>query len=338
MNVRRVRLDDVGVFRDVRLRALRADPAAFASSYATEIDRPLDTWTTWVALSAQGPDQAMFLAEDGDEVIGLAGAFRLEDHPRTMHLIAMWVEPAHRRRGVGQQLTAAIVTWARSADADTVMLWVVDHNEAADKLYRQAGFEPTGVSQPLPSNPDLVEHQMALSLGTRLRMPDGYVELDPMTKSEIRAFMEWVIADRTARLMDSDALAIDEAADRVRIRVSSLIDGPPGTSHRFFTLKAGAEADSLGWLWMSESRRSGARIGTIEELVVFEDFRGRGLGVSAVDSAILTMLDDGITTLEGSIPTGHSRAIAVAESCGFIEVRRTNTEITMRLDIPASGR
>jgi GNAT superfamily N-acetyltransferase len=159
-----------------------------------------------------------------------------------------------------------------------------------------------------------------------------------MNTGEVRAFMEWVIADRTARLMDQEAVAIGDAATRVRARISSLIDGPPGSAHHFSTLRAGPDADPLGWLWLSERRRKGARIATIEELVVFDDFRGRGLGASAVDSAIETVLGMGITVLEASIPVGNAAALAIARSCEFSEVDRTTTEVHLQLTIPESGR
>jgi ribosomal protein S18 acetylase RimI-like enzyme len=44
------------------------------------------------------------------------------------------------------------------------MLWVTRSNHAAGKLYRRAGFVETGASKPLPSNPALIEDQLALDL------------------------------------------------------------------------------------------------------------------------------------------------------------------------------
>ena len=280
----------------------------------------------------------MFVAEVGSAVIGLGGAFRLEEHPRVAHLIAMWVDPAHRRSGAGRALTEAVLDWARRADLDEVMLWVVGENEAARRLYEHAGFGATGESQPLPSNPALVEHQMVVRLGTGLRMPDGYVDLEPMTRAEIRAFLEWAIAERAGRLVDADAMPYAQATQVVRSRIAALLDSPAGTSHLFFTLRAGMDPESRGWLWLTERRRRGTRFAVIEDLVVFEDFRGRGLAASAIESAILHVETTGIRTIEASIPVHNATAIRIAESCGFVELDRDTSEIHVRLDIAPSGR
>jgi len=333
MIVRRITRNDVEAFRALRLRSLRSDPDAFDSSYDREAGRSLDTWTTWAALSANGPDQAMFLAEANGEPIGLSGAFRLEDEPRTMHLVAMWVDPSHRRYGVARALTKTIIDWARHSDADAVALWVVEGNEAARRLYESEGFTTTGESKALPSNPDLVEHRLTRSLGTRLRMPDGYVDLEPMTTAEIRAFVEWVIAERTSREMVRTAVPLAGASDRVRSRVAALIDGPPGTSHGFFTLIAGSDPDPQGWLWLRERRRDGRRIAVIEELVVFEAFRGRGLAVSAVDAAIVHAEDTGIETIEAVVSHDNGAAVRIAAACRFVEIARSGGDITFRLDV-----
>jgi GNAT superfamily N-acetyltransferase len=334
MNVRRIRADDTIPFRELRLRALRSDPDAFASSYEREVDRPIETWETWAALSSEGPDQVMFLAESDDELVGLAGAFREQNNnPRAMHLIAMWVDPEHRRTGVGKALTREIVLWARRSDADEVFLWVVGDNDGARLLYEEAGFEATGESMPLPSNPDLTEYRMVRLLETRFRMPDGYTDLEAMDAADRRAFIEWVIADRTARLMEEEELPLAEASQRVRARIGLTIDAPPGTSHHFARITMGVRSDTVGWMWMIERRRDGYRYMVIEEVVIFDEFRGRGLAPSAVDSAILETEFKGIKVVEASIPLDHLVALRIAEGCGFVEVGRTDSEILMRLDI-----
>ncbi len=333
MSIRRIRVEDAAAFRQLRLRALAADPNAFASSYESEVNRTIETWETWAALSSAGPDQAMYLAEVDDDLVGLAGAFRLEDDPRRMHLISMWVDPEHRRTGIGRALTEAVVTWARQSDADEVMLWVVAESGGAQRLYEEAGFEATGNSMPLPSNPSLVEHEFVRSLGHRLRMPDGYVELEPLDAGGRRAFVEWVMADRTARAMEASGVTFAEASPRVRSRMSEMIDAPPGTSHHFYALTAGMDRDTRGWLWMIERRRDGGRVMAIEELVIFEDFRGRGLAAAAVDGAILHTESMGITRVEASVPISNAAALRIAETCGFVEAGRTEFEVSLSLDI-----
>jgi GNAT superfamily N-acetyltransferase len=338
VNVRRIELDDVERFRGLRLRALRSDPQAFASSYEGEADRPRETWETWVALSAAGPDQAMFVAEEGNVLVGLAGAFRREDDPRTMQLIAMWVDPAHRRTGVGTALTEAVLAWAHEADADVVALGVADDNDEARRLFESLGFESTGEATPLPSHPELLEHRLARRLDTPFRLPDGYVELVSMQEGEIRGFVEWIIAERTRRLVAADAMPPEVAAEAVREEIVEALVASPGTSHYFLTITVGTDSDPRGWMWMSESRREGTRIMRIDELVVFSAFRGRGLGGSALDAALEVARTAGVSVIEATAPMEHRGAQQLLLDSGFVEVASVATGVTYRCDaLPESG-
>ena len=75
-------------------------------------------------------------------------------------LISMWVDPRVRGTGLGRQLVAAIVDWARRRGARALQLWVTEGNKAAVALYEQSGFQRTGERQPLPSNERLAEIRM----------------------------------------------------------------------------------------------------------------------------------------------------------------------------------
>ena len=58
----------------------------------------------------------------------------------------------------------AVVDQARIDGADRVLLHVVETNPGAERLYARCGFVRTGVTVPLPHRPDLLEHEMVLSL------------------------------------------------------------------------------------------------------------------------------------------------------------------------------
>jgi GNAT superfamily N-acetyltransferase len=73
----------------------------------------------------------------------------------------MWVDPAARGRGIGGSLVDAVVRWCLEHEVPEIHLWVVESNDAADRLYRTRGFLPTGRSQPLPSDPSLMEFEMS---------------------------------------------------------------------------------------------------------------------------------------------------------------------------------
>lgn len=78
----------------------------------------------------------------GDEPIGHA-YLAMTDPPE---LQDVEVRPAFRRRGVAQELIAAIEAMVIAKGADRLRLGVSVHYVAAQKLYRSLGFEDTGLA------------------------------------------------------------------------------------------------------------------------------------------------------------------------------------------------
>jgi GNAT superfamily N-acetyltransferase len=162
--IRRITTDDVDTYRDIRLRALRDAPSAFASTYDVESRRPRDAWVERVALCARGGSNAVFLAfgEDGT-CIGLAGG-KDDDLGADRQLISMWVEPSQRGTRVAAELVDAVVAWAEAHGATSIGLWVTRDNERAQRFYERMGFVATGDVQPLPSDPCKDELRMVRAL------------------------------------------------------------------------------------------------------------------------------------------------------------------------------
>jgi ribosomal protein S18 acetylase RimI-like enzyme len=161
MGVRHAQAADWEALRRLRLAALADAPDAFASTLAAEVTLPAEVWRR---RAQDGPASATFIAVEGAVDVGLIRVFAEPGTPGRMHLVSMWVYPRHRRRGVGRALVAQAVRWAAERRARDVILWVADHNTAARRLYERIGFRPTGVRQPLPSDPERTESQLRLSL------------------------------------------------------------------------------------------------------------------------------------------------------------------------------
>jgi GNAT superfamily N-acetyltransferase len=153
VEVRRVRAEQWQNLRDVRLRALEDAPDAFATRYEEARLRPEAWWTDWAARSAEGDVQAMFLAWEGDEPVGIVGSF-LEDDGRRW-LIAMWADPAARGRGVGRALVEATTAFARAAGSRELYLQVLVGNDSAHSLYLECGFEDDGPGEPHDERPTI---------------------------------------------------------------------------------------------------------------------------------------------------------------------------------------
>ncbi len=96
------------------------------------------------------------LALVGGKAVGLVGAYRDEEDSSFYHVIAMWVTPEYRRRGLGRRLLLAIEDWIGSAGGTTVQLDVADAAEEARSLYDASGYEPDGQQSPSPHTPGVI--------------------------------------------------------------------------------------------------------------------------------------------------------------------------------------
>ena len=151
VRVRRIRADEAGTLRAIRLRALADEPLAFGSTHAREIAYPAEHWATRARESADGPRQATFFAEaDRDDApVGMAFVVADAEDAALAHLFAMWVSPEARRTGAGGALVAAVVAWATAHGARTLRTAVTVGNDRAARLYERAGFADTGLREPL---------------------------------------------------------------------------------------------------------------------------------------------------------------------------------------------
>ena len=147
------------------MRALCHDPTAFGSTYEREVALADAEWERRAGTAAVGDEQFLAVATDEGRFVAMVGAFTPGGRPGERHLYGMWVAPEARSAGLGASLVAAVLEWAAGARATRVSLWVVDTNQTAIDLYQRAGFEMTGESQPLPSDPSVRESRMSLRLG-----------------------------------------------------------------------------------------------------------------------------------------------------------------------------
>jgi RimJ/RimL family protein N-acetyltransferase len=91
------------------------------------------------------PDAAVFLAEDGTDIVGRLSLSR-DPHPASRHVadLGLMVAESHRRQGVGTMLLEQAVAWARESGVRKLELHVFPWNEPALGLYESFGFEREG--------------------------------------------------------------------------------------------------------------------------------------------------------------------------------------------------
>lgn len=128
---------------------LREESAYFTSRWEDVAREPETYWRDWVGAAAEGRTRRLFVAEEEGAWVCAVGC-HLRVDPSEAQLIAMWVDPAARRRGVAQGLVRAVAGWARERGCDRVCLFVQEANAPARRLYERLGFRPTGERELLP--------------------------------------------------------------------------------------------------------------------------------------------------------------------------------------------
>ena len=131
--------DSWSLVREIRLRSLSTDPAAFGQSWDKESTYEDSVWEQRVR------DAAWFLAIEDGQPVAVVAARREEDSPANeRELQAMWVTPNSRHSGIAGKLAEAIFEWSREDGADTITLYVGPENKGARALYEALGFVDTG--------------------------------------------------------------------------------------------------------------------------------------------------------------------------------------------------
>ena len=139
--------DDWEIWRDLRLRSLAESPEAYGSTYEREATYDEAAWRQWVERA-----NAVVAFDDGTPVA--CGGVLVNDAGEAL-VIAMWVAPDHRGRGLSRVILDAVVDWAHERGLPLVIGHNRD-NPIARAAYLSYGFVPTGESQPLREGSDAV--------------------------------------------------------------------------------------------------------------------------------------------------------------------------------------
>jgi predicted GNAT family acetyltransferase len=147
-------VEDAPAWREIRLRALADAPSAFASTLAREQSLPEAHFADWLA---EGLSVLAF--EDDDEPVAMGSCY--EDLPGWLHIVAIWVEPAARGRGLNALILEELIKIADST-GHRVYLGVATGNEVARRSYERFGFVGTGETTPLRERSSHVVERMVL--------------------------------------------------------------------------------------------------------------------------------------------------------------------------------
>lgn len=137
--IRLIGADDVDTFRRIRLEALRADPASFASSVEDWEALSIEEWRRRLS-------DPVFVAFQDEEPVGIMGLLRQRSskmaHRAT--LIMVYVRRDFRRTGLAKELLDVVGDHARSSGILQLELVVSAENPAAIGFYHRQGFTEIG--------------------------------------------------------------------------------------------------------------------------------------------------------------------------------------------------
>jgi RimJ/RimL family protein N-acetyltransferase len=154
--IRRLGVDDLPTYHALRLRALKARPDAFTSSYEEELAKGAMAWHARVEPTPENGGGVLlgaFVQADSASLPQLIGVVGVERKPRVKErhkavLYGMYVDDAHAGKGVGRALLKQCLAEARAmAGLERLMLTVTSTNISARHLYASAGFELLGTEK-----------------------------------------------------------------------------------------------------------------------------------------------------------------------------------------------
>ena len=140
VTVRRIKFDEIDLYKQVRLVSLKDAPYAFETTYDSAVRRSDEVWRERVESGAEGTDGATFLAFSGELPIGIAALFRIKDRVNVGELMQVWVSPEYRGTTVTRDLMDTIFKWAGENNFHKVIAGVTKANVKALKFYVKYGF------------------------------------------------------------------------------------------------------------------------------------------------------------------------------------------------------
>jgi GNAT superfamily N-acetyltransferase len=153
ISVRRIKVGEGELYKQIRLRALREAPYAFLSTYASALERSAENWREQADRSAEGKDRATFFAFSEDELVGLAALYRDPDRADTGEILQVWIAPEQRGTGLAVTLLDEVLDWGRQNGFNRFLANVTQKNDHALRFYLRYGFRLFRAASPeIPEN------------------------------------------------------------------------------------------------------------------------------------------------------------------------------------------
>lgn len=129
------------IYKDLRLRALKEEAQAFASTYEDNAKYPDEHWMKRLEKAAEEKTQWLVFAKLNGHLVGMVGAFA-EKEPDNAYVVAVYVVPEARGKGISKLLLQHLLSRIKTnKQIKKVTLNVNPEQLAAFNLYKHLGFK-----------------------------------------------------------------------------------------------------------------------------------------------------------------------------------------------------
>ena len=133
--IRLTKEEDWEILKTVRLESLLDSPDVFSATYAIAEKYSESQWRDRAAHRTQNQ---YILAIEGTRAVGIIGG--TQNPALEFNMVAMWVNPEFRGKGIAGILISAMKELAISQGHSRIMLSVSPHNLRAVRFYSKHGF------------------------------------------------------------------------------------------------------------------------------------------------------------------------------------------------------
>ena len=143
-----MRTDHWQLHKTVRTAALADAPYAYSTTLESALARSDDDWVRLTEQYTVSPNSITCIAFDNEIPCGMSACVMDGDDSE---MFAVWVDPAHRRKGVGRALVDFACEWSEQRGAQIIYVGVYEDNQHALVFYRSVGFVDRGEINPVLS-------------------------------------------------------------------------------------------------------------------------------------------------------------------------------------------
>ncbi len=161
MTYRKLRPEESGLYRSIRLESLQLYPDSFCSTYEQQLEKEKLGFENYIEI--EHPDKFIMGAFKEDELIGICGFHRSADdwHQHRGEIIQVYIRAGHQGQNISMHLISACMEIAfKLPGLERIELGVLSSSKAAHRIYEKLGFEEYGVQKNYLKKGELYQDQI----------------------------------------------------------------------------------------------------------------------------------------------------------------------------------